>query len=174
MQHFSEWMTVMQQHHSPASSYADTDVSDSDSDNACCDDCQCRLEAKRKFVTKDAERVWVRTAPISIPSNGRQQPHPHLCKSVVESPDLAYHADMRLLRAGRYLHEEEDNQDELDEDDPAFYGNLAFFRSQYGASQTRMVKRTAHPFKSSTAAAAPPSPTGVDDRYDEEIFAMEL
>ncbi|RAW34803.1 hypothetical protein PC110_g8883 [Phytophthora cactorum] len=151
MQHFSEWMTVMQQHHSPASSYADTDVSDSDSDNACCDDCQCRLEVKRKFVTKDAERVWVRTAPISIPSNGRQQPHPHL----------------------RYLHEE-DNQDELDEDDPAFYGNLAFFRSQYGASQTRMVKRTAHPFKSSTAAAAPPSPTGVDDRDDEEIFAMEL
>ncbi|KAF1782944.1 PWWP domain [Phytophthora cactorum] len=169
----STWMTVMQQHHSPASSYADTDVSDSDSDNACCDDCQCRLEVKRKFVTKDAERVWVRTAPISIPSNGRQQPHPHLCKSVVESPDLSYHADMRLLRASRYLHEE-DNQDELDEDDPAFYGNLAFFRSQYGASQTRMVKRTAHPFKSSTAAAAPPSPTGVDDRDDEEIFAMEL
>ncbi|ETL96618.1 hypothetical protein L917_05925, partial [Phytophthora nicotianae] len=174
MQNFSEWMTALQvQQHSPASSYAETDMSDSDSDSSSCDDCQCHLETKRKFVTKDAQRVWVRTAPISIPSNGRQQPHPHLCKSVVESPDLSYHADMRLLRAGRYLHEDEDNQDELDEDDPVLYGNLAFFRSQYGASQTHMVKRSAHSFKS-TAVAAPASPTGVDDRDDEDIFAMEL
>ncbi|KAI9997450.1 hypothetical protein PInf_001350 [Phytophthora infestans] len=165
-------MTALQ--HSPPSSYAETDISDSESDSSSCNDCQCNLKSKRKFVTKDAQRVWVRTAPISIPSNGRRERHPHLCKSVVESPDLSYHADMRLLRAGRYLHEDEDNQDELDEDDPAFYGNLAFFRSQYGASQTRVVKYSAHSSKSLTTVVVPASPTGVDDRDDDDIFAMEL
>lgn len=172
MQNISEWMTGLQhQQRSPASSYAETDSADSDSDSdSSCDDCQRRFDAKRKFMAKDAEHVWARTAPIRIPSSGRQQPHPHLCENVAESPDLSYHADMRLLRAGRYLHEDEESHDEVDEDDPAFYGNLAFFRSQYGTSQTRMVKRSVHPFK---AAAAPTSPTGVDDR-DEDIFAMEL
>lgn len=134
MQEFSDWMTTLQTQHSPASSYAETDCADSDSDDG---DCQCRLDSKRKFAAKDAQRVWTRTAPISIPTSGRRHPHPHLCASVVESPDLSYHADMRLLRAGRYLHEHEDDLDgseqELDEDDPAFYGNLAFFRSQCGA-----------------------------------------
>ncbi|KAG7375491.1 hypothetical protein PHYPSEUDO_001028 [Phytophthora pseudosyringae] len=171
MQDFSEWMTALQQR-SPASSYAETDVSDSDSDRASCDDCQCRLEAKRTSVAKDAHRTVTRTAPISIPSSGRRQlPHPHLCASVADSPDLSYHADTRLLRSGRYLHE--DDEDSQDEDDPAFYGNLAFFRSQYGASQTRMVKRRSHPLKSSSAGP-PASPTGVDGRDDDDIFAMEL
>ncbi|KAK1931001.1 hypothetical protein P3T76_013590 [Phytophthora citrophthora] len=170
MRDFSQWMTTLHQHqhqhqhqHSPASSYAETDVSDSDSDS----DYQCQhRELKRKSMTKNTDRVWTRTAPISIPSNN--QPHPHLCESVTESPDLSYHADMRLLRAGRYLHEDED--DTLDEDDPAFYGNLAFFRSQYGASQTRMVKRNVHSIKSSCFAA---SPAAVDEN-DEDIFDMEL
>eukprot|EP00644_Phytophthora_capsici_P010069 jgi/Phyca11/571181/estExt2_Genewise1.C_PHYCAscaffold_410064 len=162
MQEFSEWMTTLQQQqHSPASSYAETDVTDSDSDS----DCQCRLEPKRKSMTKDAHHVWTRTAPISIPSNSR--PHPHLCESVTESPDLSYHADMRLLRAGRYLHEVEDA---LDEDDPAFYGNLAFFRSQYGASHTRIIKRSVHPIKPSSCTT---SSTAVDE-IDEDIFDMEL
>ncbi|KAL4160332.1 hypothetical protein PRNP1_000902 [Phytophthora ramorum] len=162
MQEFSEWMTTLQQH-SPASSYAETDSadSDSDSDNSLRDDCQCRLEAKRKFV--EAQRVWARTEPISIPSSGR--PHPHLCASVAESPDLSYHADKRLLRAGRYLHHDE----ELDEDDPAFYDNLAFFRSQQGATQqARVLKRSVHPLQNAST-----SPRGVDD-CDEDIFAMEL
>ncbi|KAG6574315.1 serine/threonine-protein kinase drkB [Phytophthora cinnamomi] len=168
MQEFSEWMTTLQKlpQHSPASSYAETDSADSDSDDSGCTDCRCGLEPKRKLAAQ-------RTAPISIPTSGRRQPHPHLCASVVESPDLSYHADMRLLRAGRYLHEHDDGvdseQDELDEDDPAFYGNLAFFRSQCGA-QPRVVRRSALPLK---AAAAPTSPTGVDDG-DEDIFAMEL
>ncbi|KAE9042008.1 hypothetical protein PR003_g4189 [Phytophthora rubi] len=169
MQEFSEWMTTLQmqmQQHSSASSYAETDCADSDSDDS---GCQCHLEAKRKFAAKD---VWVRTAPISIPASGRRQLHPHQCASVTESPDLSYHADMRLLRAGRYLHKHDDDLDceqELDEDDPAFYGNLAFFRSQCGA-QSRVVRRSAHPLKS---PAAPASPSAVDDR-DEDIFAMEL
>lgn len=163
MQDFSDWMTALQHEQrvngSPASSYADTD-SDSDSD---CDDCVCTpLEAKRRQVAKQGVQ---RTAPICIPTNGRQGPHPHLCASPVESPDLSYHADMRLLRAGRYLHAHD--EDELDEDDPAFYGNLAFFRSQYGERQPRLHK------PSSKFAAAPASPTAVDDR-DEDIFAMEL
>ncbi|GMF47979.1 unnamed protein product [Phytophthora fragariaefolia] len=171
MQDFSQWMTTLQmqqQQHSPASSYAETDSADSDSDDSSsCTDCQCRLEPVRKF--KDAQRAWARTAPISIPTSSRRQPHPHLCESIVESPDLSYHADMRLLRAGRYLHEHDDateSEQELDEDDPAFYGNLAFFRSQCGA-QPRVVRRSAHPVK--TAAA----PTAVDDG-DEDIFALEL
>ncbi|OWZ19953.1 hypothetical protein PHMEG_0005711 [Phytophthora megakarya] len=159
MQEFSQWMTTLQhqQQHSPASSYAETDSADSDSDSDSSDNCQCH---KRKFVVKG------RTAPISIPSSGRR--HPHLCDSVVDSPDLSYHSDMRL-RAGRYLHEGED-EDELDEDDPAFYGNLAFFRSQCGTSQTRMIKRNAHPFKFAVAPA-PPTTADIDD---DDIFAMEL
>ncbi|POM66489.1 Hypothetical protein PHPALM_17644 [Phytophthora palmivora] len=170
MQEFTQWMTALQHHeHSPASSYAETDSADSDcdSDNSY-DECQCRLDAKRKFVAKDTQRVWTRTAPISIPSTGQR--HPHLCQSVVESPDLSYHADMRLLRAGRYLHEDQD-QDALDEDDPAFYGNLAYFRSQHGASQTLRTKRNVYPFKTTSA---PASPTSVDACDDEDIFAMEL
>ncbi|KAF4319919.1 hypothetical protein BBO99_00001573 [Phytophthora kernoviae] len=149
---------------SPASSYAETD-SDSDSDNN--DDYQCRLDAKRRHVAKDSQRVWTRTAPIFIPASSHQT-YPHLCESVEESPDLSYHADMRLLRAGRYLHDSDD--DELDEDDPAFYGNLAFFRSQYGETPSRLLKRSVNLSK---VAMAPTSPTAVDDN-NEGIFAMEL
>ncbi|KAE8962802.1 hypothetical protein PR001_g29585 [Phytophthora rubi] len=126
----------------------------------------------RKFAVKDAQRVWARTAPTSIPASGRRRPHPHQCVSIAEGLDLSYHADMRLLRAGRYLHKHDDDLDceqELDEDDPAFYGNLAFFRLQCGV-QLRVVRRSAHPLK---APAAPASPSAVDDR-DEDIFAMEL
>ncbi|KAG7398719.1 hypothetical protein PHYBOEH_010560 [Phytophthora boehmeriae] len=168
MQDFSEWMTTLQSEQqvrgSPASSYAETD-SDCDSDSS--DDCQRRLDAKRRHVAKDKQRVWTRTAPISIPASSRQT-HPHLCNSVEESLDLSYHADMRLLRTNRYLHDSDD--DELDEDDPAFYGNLAFFRLQYGEKQSRLHK---HSVNLSKVAMAPASPTVVDDS-DEDIFAMEL
>ncbi|KAE9075463.1 hypothetical protein PF007_g24995 [Phytophthora fragariae] len=140
-------MQMQMQQHSPASSYAETDCADSDSDDSGCGDCH-------------------------IPASGRRQPHPHQCVSIAEGLDLSYHADMRLLRAGRYLHKHDDDLDceqELDEDDPAFYGNLAFFRLQCGV-QLRVVRRSAHPLK---APAAPASPSAVDDR-DEDIFAMEL
>jgi hypothetical protein len=167
MQDFSQWMTALQQQSAVASSYAETDCADSDSDDG--DDCQCgRRDTKRKLVSQDAQRVWARTAPIRIPaSNGRRQQQPP--QSVAESADMSYHADMRLLRAGRYLHHHDG--DDLDEDEPALYGNLAFFRSQCGASQTRMAPQSAA-FKDFTAA--PASPTGVDGRDDEDIFAMEL
>ncbi|KAE9176421.1 hypothetical protein PF005_g24965 [Phytophthora fragariae] len=135
-------------------------------------DADAAAQPRRKFAVKDAQRVWARTAPTSIPASGRRQPHPHQCVSIAEGLDLSYHADMRLLRAGRYLHKHDDDLDceqELDEDDPAFYGNLAFFRLQCGV-QLRVVRRSAHPLK---APAAPASPSAVDDR-DEDIFAMEL
>ena len=167
MQDLFEWMTALQQQ-SPASSYAETDCTDSDIDS---NDCH---EAKRKFLARDAQRVWARTAPISIPSRDHQQLHPHRCESVFESTDRSYHADMRLLHAGRCHYADDDDGDgdelPLDEDDSAFFGNLAFLRSQHGVSQTCMVKRNACTFKS---IGAPASPTGVDDR-DEDIFAMEL
>ncbi|KAE9287688.1 hypothetical protein PF008_g26338 [Phytophthora fragariae] len=124
-------------------------------------DADAAAQPRRKFAVKDAQRVWARTAPTSIPASGRRQPHPHQCVSIAEGLDLSYHADMRLLRAGRYLHKHDD--------DPAFYGNLAFFRLQCGV-QLRVVRRSAHPLK---APAAPASPSAVDDR-DEDIFAMEL
>ncbi|KAE8988076.1 hypothetical protein PR002_g21873 [Phytophthora rubi] len=143
----AEAVAMQMQQHSPASSYAETDCADSDSDDSGCGDCH-------------------------IPASGRRRPHPHQCVSIAEGLDLSYHADMRLLRAGRYLHKHDDDLDceqELDEDDPAFYGNLAFFRLQCGV-QLRVVRRSAHPLK---APAAPASPSAVDDR-DEDIFAMEL
>ncbi|CAH0479737.1 unnamed protein product [Peronospora belbahrii] len=157
----------MPEQHSPTSSYAETECADSDIDS---NDCQRHDEVKCSFLAKDVPRVWVRTAPISIPSWSRQHLHSDWCENVVESPGLSYHADMQLLRAGRYLHVDEDDCDELDEDDPAFYGNLAFFRSQHGVSQSCMTKSSTC---TSKAIASPASPTGVDDR-DEDIFAMEL
>ncbi|CAH0491460.1 unnamed protein product [Peronospora farinosa] len=168
MQDLYERMTTLQ-HQSPASSYAETECTDSDIDSNDCHD------AKRKFLARDAQRIWVRTAPISIPSRDHQQLHSYRCESLFESTDLSYHADMRLLHAGRCHYADEDDDDELpeaelEEDDSALFGNLAFFRSQYGVSQTCMVKRNACTYKS---IAAPASPTGVDDR-DEDIFAMEL
>ncbi|CAI5741212.1 unnamed protein product [Peronospora destructor] len=168
MQELYDRMTTLQRQ-SLASSYAETDCIAADIDF---NDCH---ETKRKFLARDARRVWARTAPISIPSREHQQLHSHRCESVFESTDLSYHADMRLLQAGRCHYANEDGgnelpQDELEDDDSAFFGNLAFFRSQYGVLQTCMVKRNACTFKS---IAAPASPTGVDDR-DEDIFAMEL
>uniref|UniRef100_M4BYW7 Uncharacterized protein n=1 Tax=Hyaloperonospora arabidopsidis (strain Emoy2) TaxID=559515 RepID=M4BYW7_HYAAE len=135
-------------------SYAETDCAHSDSDS---DDCQHRPEAKRKSATKSPQHVWARTAPISIPSSSRPQLPSHLCESVSESPNLSYHADVRLLQASRYI--DEANYAELDEDDPVFYGNLAFFRSQHGVQPTQQTTPSAHSLK---LEAAPASPTGVD------------
>ncbi|RLN90748.1 hypothetical protein BBJ28_00012723, partial [Nothophytophthora sp. Chile5] len=125
MQDFSEWMTTLQSEQrraasSPTSSWAGTDSADSDSDTDCSDDSMSRFDTKRKFMAKDAKRVWARTAPICIPVNARVVRSSSQRESVVESPDLSYHADERLLRAGRYLHVH--GEDDVDEDDPAFYG----------------------------------------------------
>ncbi|RLN49128.1 hypothetical protein BBJ28_00027033, partial [Nothophytophthora sp. Chile5] len=89
-------------------------------------------------------------------------------ESVVESPDLSYHADERLLRAGRYLHVH--GEDDVDEDDPAFYGNLAFFRSQYG-QQTHPAKKFVDPTSWSQSSSSLSSAQGDEN---DEIFAMEL
>ncbi|CAI5717806.1 unnamed protein product [Hyaloperonospora brassicae] len=167
--------TLRQYSDAVSSSYAETDWAHSDSDS---DDGRSRADARRKCSTstKRPPHVWARTAPISIPCSRRAQPHRrHQCESVSASPTRSYHADMRRLRASRYVIDGDDL--ELDEDDPVFYGNLAFFRSQqHGASlpiQNRCETSARAHYSLKVDVAAPVSPTGVDVR-DGAIFAMEL
>ncbi|KAG6622514.1 serine/threonine-protein kinase drkB [Phytophthora cinnamomi] len=167
MQEFSEWMTTLQKlpQHSPASSYAETDSADSDSDDSGCADCRCGLEPKRKLAAQHGA--------ISIPTSGRRQPCPPPVRERRREPGPVLprrHAPAscrplpararrrRGLGAGR-----------------AGRGRPGLLR-QPGLlplavrRPARVVRRSALPLK---AAAAPTSPTGVDDG-DEDIFSMEL
>lgn len=137
-----------------SSSWTDTDCeSDSDAEEP-------RFQPKMK--TPGSLRVS-RTAPILIPQSARRRPAAD-SQGASGSPDLSFHESERLAHAGRFL----GLAGELDEDDPAFYGNLAFFRSQRGAQ--RMTRGAA----SSASASCSSSLEDAGADQDDEIFDMEL
>lgn len=153
MQTFADWVATLQQHNL-ASSYAKTDLSDSDSDTRSCHDVQC------KPLMKDTQRRRRRTAPISIPAQRHSQ-------SIDESPDLSYYAERHLLPGKLDI-------GELDDDDLVFGCNFAFFRLQHGASHARTCMRDTHSLKSDVVALTPAYIMHMDGSDDEDIFTMEL
>lgn len=164
MQDFSDWMCTLrnsheqQQYSSPrsvaSSTWSDTDC-ETDSDG---EDMQGCLLLKR---AKNAPSS--RTAPIMIPTSSRRRPASPVHQSADESLDLSFHASERLAMAGRFTHP---HNDEMDEDDMALYGNLAFFRSQHNS---KGLSRAHAPLKSRSVSS-----TSTVDADDDEIFDMEL
>lgn len=147
-----------QQYPSPmsvaSSTWSDTDC-ETDSD---VEDTQGCLLLKR---AKNAPSS--RTAPIMIPAGSRRRQASPASLTADESLDLSFHASERLAMAGRFMRA---HDDEMDEDDPAFYGNLAFFGSQHNL---KALSRARAPLKSRSVSA-----TSTVDADDDEIFDMEL
>ncbi|CEG50049.1 uncharacterized protein PHALS_07778 [Plasmopara halstedii] len=135
-----------QQHHLP-SSYTDTDMSDSDSEST-------RPWHHDKIHLKNS-------APISIPHHHNKSVH---LDSENESLDLSYDAEMHRLCLS-YV------EDELDEDDPILYRNVAFFQSHNGHSHTRKIQRQIHSLHLNGVTSTLNQTNGPDD---EVIFPMDL
>lgn len=159
MQDFNDWMHSLrhdQQHHaamSVASSWTETDC-ESESEGE--DMAGCLLLKRGKHAPSS------RTAPIAIPAASRRPSSP---VSDCGSPDLSFHEAERLSRAGFGGY----SDDDVDEDDPAFYGNLAFFRSRRsGRTVAPRPCSRAVPIKTRSVS----TPSTVD--ADQDIFDLEL
>lgn len=158
---FSEWISALRTEQSElasptsTSSWSETDTESGDSDN----------ESGRFFTTrrqhsckrKDAMKRTVRTAPISIPQSSRSHMSTQgAWKQNVVDP-WSFEDD-----------EINSAETEMDEDDPAFYGNLAYFRSQR-ANESRLAQmhsvRSRSPSRQSYSTSS---------NEEEDIFEMEL
>lgn len=156
---FSEWISALRSEQSElasptsTSSWSDTDTESGESDN----------ESGRIFAAhrqhsckrKDVMKRTVRTAPISIPQSSRSHMNTHgAWKQKVVDPWSFEDDEVNRTEA------------EIDEDDPAFYGNLAYFRSQR-ANESRLAQM--HSVRSRS-----PSRHSNSSNEEEDIFEMEL
>ncbi|KAF1327122.1 hypothetical protein FI667_g7903, partial [Globisporangium splendens] len=158
-QEFSEWVSAMRRHESPvsesSSSWADTD-SDSDSDN---DDA---FEYAAQSIHSKKKMAFERTAPMMIPQCTRRR-RTYYMNEFDESVPQKQHAGVY-----RDFYNSSDLTASVDdEDDPALYQNLAYFRSQ-NASKTL----SSHKPRSRSSSPAPPSVPASSE--SDDIFDMEL
>jgi len=168
-QDFSEWVYSMRMQTqattaspvSESSSWADTDL-DSDSDNESGHfayfESQGRRSAAKKMVP-----IVERTAPMMIPqcSRRRRSYYTNEFEESVRSQH-AFGADCSNSDSSVF----EESVD--DEDDPALYQNLAYFRSQSGRDGMHSQKQSVRSRSSSPQA---PSVSASDS---DDIFDMEL
>uniref|UniRef100_K3WET8 Uncharacterized protein n=1 Tax=Globisporangium ultimum (strain ATCC 200006 / CBS 805.95 / DAOM BR144) TaxID=431595 RepID=K3WET8_GLOUD len=156
-QEFSEWVHAMRRHQSPvseSSSWADTD-SDSDSDN---DD--VFEYATAQSLRSNKKMAFERTAPMMIPECTRRR-RTYYMNEFDESVPQKQHAGVY-----RDFYDSSDFAASVDdEDDPALYQNLAYFRSQNASKHS-------HKSRSRSSSPAPQSVSASSD--SDDIFDMEL
>lgn len=155
---FSEWVSALRTEQSvlasptSTSSWSDTDTESGDSDNE-----SFATRRQHSCKRKDAMKRTMRTAPISIPQSSRS----HMNKQAAWKQNVVdpwSFEDDEINSA----------ETEMDEDDPAFYGNLAYFRSQR-ANESRLAQM--HSVRSRSPSRHSHS---TSSNEEEDIFEMEL
>lgn len=149
---------------SESSSWADTDM-DSDSDNENGHFAYFEPGARSsRSAAKKMVPIVERTAPMMIPqcSRRRRSYYTNEFEESVRSQH-AFGADCSSNDSGAF----EESVD--DEDDPALYQNLAYFRSQNGRNALKSQKQSAR-----CSSSSPPQPPSVSASDSDDIFDMEL
>ncbi|TMW63571.1 hypothetical protein Poli38472_002512 [Pythium oligandrum] len=167
---FSQWMDDLRLHKqqrptqiadsplSATSSWADTD-SDSDSDSEIDAGSYMYMAGKKSRMMTTRKAALKHTAPIMIPEKTqRHQPRSSMFYEEYES--------MLQRRQQRRIEQlTPECESEVDEDDPLFYGNLAFIRSQNTQSSLMASRRSLILSQTTQDASA---------EDNEQIFDMEL
>ncbi|KAJ0393171.1 hypothetical protein P43SY_004171 [Pythium insidiosum] len=154
-------------HESPASSASSWIDTDSESDSEEIGQFVFFGDRTQAKHTSSSSRKFAvqRTAPIMIPQ--QSTPDRRWRSSLEFSDDMTsspYDAASPVFDSFGDL-----NTDDIDEDDPAFYGNLAYLRS----SHVSRLQEARH-LGRGTSQRRSGSPVRASIADDEQIFAMEL
>lgn len=172
---FSEWLHAMRSqqqttatsHMSDASSWADTD-SESDSDSeAHHGGAHFTFGNRARTSHKNTSKMvpsYERTAPMLIPQASRPRRRSYYMNEFEDS--VPSHNNQHTSSA---FHESSYAESVEDEDDPALYQNLAYFRSQNARKEA-----TSSHYKQCDVRSRSPSPVSSTASDSDDIFDMEL